>query len=158
MTENFLQILLYLFQHHVIEGVLQQKDREGLVAELDSVGFSSLEARYAIEWLDGFSQTENAIDFVSSPSNDGLRAFTRSETLKLDTCVRGFIFFLQQHDLLDELKRELIIERAMALQTHRVNLYDLYYIVNMLLANSKPEDEATNQAYQLLMVNTGIKH
>ena len=61
MTENFLQILLYLFQYHVVEGILQQNDRESLVEELDDVGFNPFEARYAIEWLEGFNQAETAV-------------------------------------------------------------------------------------------------
>ena len=158
MTENFLQILLYLFQHHVSEGVLRQDDHESLVEELGSVGFNSLEARYAIEWLGGFTQSESAAKVVAKPSSMAMRAFTQNEILKLNTRVRGFLFFLQQNKLLSDIKRELIIERAMALKTHRVDLHDLYYIVNMVLMNGDAKDEASQQMHRLLLVNTGTKH
>ena len=158
MTENFLQILLYLFQYHVVEGVLQQNDREGLVEELDDVGFNPLEARYAIEWLEGFNQAETKVEIVASPAPTSIRTFTNTEMLKLDIRVRGFILFLQQNGLLDDIKRELIIERAMSLNTHYVNLHDLYYIVNVVLMNHNAEDESIKQTHQLLLATTGRKH
>ena len=78
--------------------------------------------------------------------------------LKLDVRVRGFILFLQQNGLLDDVKRELIIERAMSLNIHYVNLHDLYYIVNVVLMNHNAEDESVKQAHQLLLATTGRKH
>lgn len=158
MTENFLQILLYLFQYHVTKGVLEQTDRESLVEELDHVGFNPLEARHAIEWLDGFQQTESAVEVVGRPKKTSLRAFTNSEIFKLDLRVRGFILFLQQNGLLDDVKREIIIERAMSLSAHQVKLYDLYYIVNVVLMGDKADDKISKQKQQLLLATTGKKH
>ncbi len=159
MTENFLQILLYLFQHHVSQGGLEQTtDRESLVEELDHVGFNPLEARHAIEWLDGFQQTESAVKVVGHPKETSIRAFTEFEIFKLDIRVRGFILFLQQNGLLDDVKREIVIERAMSLNIHQVKLYDLYYIVNVVLIGDKTEDQVSKQKQQLLLATVGKKH
>ena len=90
-----------------------------------------------------FSTNESAVEVVGRPKDTSLRAFTNSEIFKLDLRVRGFILFLQQNGLLDDVKHEIIIERAMSLNTHQVKLYDLNYIVNVVLMGDQADDEAS---------------
>ena len=152
MTESFLQILLYLFRHYDIQGALQQCDNAALLAALHNVGFDAHEVQTAIEWLGGFKQVENAVNNIAKPADASMRVFTENEMQKLAIEVRGFIHLLQQNRLLDNTKCELIIERAMSIESPRICLRDLHCIINVVLTDCKPQDAAMRNAYLLLLL------
>lgn len=151
-TENFLQILLYLFRYHDIQGALQQRDKAALLEALHNVGFDSRDARAAIEWLGGFKQVTHAVKNIATPKANSMRVFTEREIQKLTTEVRGFIHLLQRSDLLDNPTCELIIERAMSLKSSQICLRDLHCIINVVLIDYKPQDTTARNACLLLLL------
>jgi Smg protein len=151
MTENFLQILLYLFRCHDIQSVLQQDDNATLLTALRQLGFDSQDVRTAIAWLGGFKQIEHAVKNIATPAQTSIRVFTENERQKLAIEVRGFIHLMQQNGLLDHSKCELIIERAMSLEGSRICMRDLHCIINVILTNNAPQDTATRNAYLVLL-------
>src|SRR5690606_24656059 len=68
-----------------------------------------------------------------SPESDSVRIYAEAEMARLNAECRGFIAFLENAGALDALTRELIIERAMALDRFSVNLHRLKVIVLMVL-------------------------
>ena len=54
---------------------------------------------------------------------------------------RGFLSFLEQHGILDAGQRELVVDRAMALDQDEIDLDDLKWVVLMVLFN-QPGSEA----------------
>ena len=60
---------------------------------------------------------------------------------KLDVEGRGFLMFLEQHGILDADQRELVLDRAMALDQDDLDLDDLKWVVLMVLFN-QPGSEA----------------
>ena len=144
MKESILDVLLYLFEHYFTEDADLVRDRENLQTgplfeELGQAGFSAAEINKAFEWLDALARQRPAPSPVRA---DRLtRVYAGPELDRLDTDCRGFLLFLEQHGVLDAGQRELVIDRAMALDQHEIDLDDLKWVVLMVLFN-QPGSEA----------------
>jgi Smg protein len=143
MKESILDVLLYLFEHYFTEdvpppGELGFLDRERLangplLDELTGAGFSPAEVHKAFDWLGALAQDRPA----PSPARaDGpTRVYSGPELDKLDVETRGFLLFLEQHGVLDAHQRELVLDRAMALDQEELDLEDMKWVVLMVLFN-----------------------
>ena len=144
MKESILDVLLYLFEHYFTNDALDPSDDltapDGpLLGELVEAGFSPAEVRKAFDWLDTLARQRPA---PGKPRSNGpTRVFHRAELEKLDTESRGFLLFLEQHGILDADQRELVLDRAMALDQDELELDDLKWVVLMVLFN-QPGAEA----------------
>ena len=144
MKESILDVLLYLFEHYfandaVVTGDDLTAQDSPLIGELTEAGFSSAEIRKAFDWLDTLASQRPAPD--QPRVNGPTRVFHASETDKLDVEARGFLLFLEQHGVLDAGQRELVLDRAMALDQDELDLDDLKWVVLMVLFN-QPGSEA----------------
>ena len=144
MKESILDVLLYLFEHYFTNDAIDPDDDltapDGpLMGELVEAGFSAAEVRKAFDWLDTLARQRPA---PGQPRANGpTRVFHGSELDKLDTESRGFLLFLEQHGILDADQRELVLDRAMALDQDELELDDLKWVVLMVLFN-QPGSEA----------------
>ena len=147
MKESILDVLLYLFEHYFTNDAIAASgddftDRDGpLMGELTDAGFSTAEVRKAFDWLDALARQRPA---AGQPRSNGpTRVFHGAELDKLDVESRGFLLFLEQHGVLDADQRELVLDRAMALDQDELDLDDLKWVVLMVLFN-QPGSEAAN--------------
>ena len=144
MKENILDVLLYLFEHYFYDDPDAVRSRDShqtgaLQSQLTQAGFGPTEIHKAFDWLDGLAQQRPA---NAEPRLDGpVRVFADSELDKLDRDCRGFLMFLEQHGVLDAHQRELVLDRAMALEQEELDLDDLKWVVLMVLFN-QPGSEA----------------
>ena len=139
MKESILDVLLYLFEHYFSEDADIVRDRDTLQNSLIQAGFSPTEINKAFDWLDALAEQRPA---VSVARVDGpVRIFHGPELDKLDVVGRGFLMFLEQHGILDANQRELVLDRAMALDQDELDLDDLKWVVLMVLFN-QPGAEA----------------
>lgn len=143
MKESILDVLLYLFEH-VLDDDGSIRDPESLqssqlLAELADAGFSPAEIHKAFEWLDALARARPA----PQPARIGgpVRVYAGPELDKLDAEARGFLMFLEQHGVLDAGQRELVLDRALALEQDQVDLDDLKWVVLMVLFD-QPGSEA----------------
>ena len=141
MKESILDVLLYLFEHYftnedVDPGV---RDQDSLQKDLLQAGFSPAEITRAFEWLEALDNGRPG----DRPARVGgpTRVFHGPELAKLDIEARGFLLFLEQHGVLDGGQRELVLDRAMALDQDELDLDDLKWVVLMVLFN-QPGSEA----------------
>lgn len=142
MKENILDVLLYLFEHFFTQETDLASDRDSLQKTLLHAGFSPTEINKAFDWLDALSEQRNQVDLGNSPRVDTpVRVFFGPELEKLDTECRGFLMFLEQHGILTPVQRELVLDRAMALDQDEFDLDDLKWVVLMVLFN-QPGSEA----------------
>ena len=113
MKESILDVLLYLFEHYFTEDADPVRDRDSLQNGLIQAGFSPAEISKAFDWLDALAEQRPA---ASEPRIGGpTRVYHGPELEKLDVECRGFLLFLEQHGVLDADQRELVLDRAMAL-------------------------------------------
>ena len=137
--ETILDVLLYLFENYFYDDPDAVRDRDSLQASLIQAGFSPTEISKAFDWLE---ELANQRPTLSQARADGpVRVFVEAEVDRLDRECLGFLMFLEQHGVLDADQRELVIDRAMALDQDEVDLDDLKWVVLMVLFN-QPGAEA----------------
>ena len=127
MKESILDVLLYLFEHYIGDDADTLRDRDPLHDGLIEAGFSPAEISKAFDWLDGLAQQR--------------LAGGEARVDRLDVDCRGFLLFLEQQGVLDAGQRELVLDRAMALDQDEIDLDDLKWVVLMVLFN-QPGAEA----------------
>ncbi len=139
MKESILDVLLYLFEHYIANDADLVRDRDSLQNSLLQAGFSPAEIHKAFDWLDGLAARRPE---PTAPRGNGpTRIFFGPELDKLDVDCRGFLMFLEQQGILDADQRELVLDRAMALDQDELDLEDLKWVVLMVLFN-QPGAEA----------------
>ena len=133
MKESILDVLLYLFEHYFAQDEDLAGDRDSLQNGLLQAGFSPAEIHKAFDWLDTLAARRSE---PAAPRADGpVRVFFGAELDKLDVDCRGFLMFLEQQGILGADQRELVVDRAMALDQDELDLDDLKWGVLMVLFN-----------------------
>lgn len=141
MKETVFDVLVYLFENYMDDGPEFHPDQKQLALELTEAGFHRGEIRKAFRWLDGLSAQQR--DVGGQPLHRdpaAMRHYDATEIRKLDAACRGFLLLMEQHSALDARTRELVIERAMALDLEEITLEQLKWIVLMVL-NRQPGQE-----------------
>jgi len=139
MKETILDVLLYLFEHYFYDDPDAVRDRDSLQNSLIQAGFSPAEINKAFDWLDALERQRPAL--ADARVGGPVRVFVEPELDRLDRDCRGFLMFLEQHEVLDADQRELVLDRVMALDQEEIDLDDLKWVVLMVLFN-QPGAEA----------------
>ena len=147
MKENVFDVLMYLFENYMDEGAEFHPDQETLTTELTQAGFPRGEIRKAFNWLEGLSAVrESALNLPLPGSGAALRHYIAAEQEKLGEECRGFLLYMEQSGVLGATTRELVIDRAMALEVEEIALEQLKWIMLMVLFNHP----GSENAYHLL--------
>lgn len=142
MKESVLDVLMYLFEHHFDEDSEVESDQEVLRRELLEAGFAEAGVDKAFEWLEGLCSNDaigETADVDAVPAN---RIYTDEEREHLDLDCRSFLLFLEHARVLDSTTRELVIDRAMALDAEDMDLEQLKWVVLMVLFNQPGKEAA----------------
>jgi Smg protein len=143
MKETVFDVLMYLFENYMHEGPEFHPDQKQLAIELVEAGFHRGEIRKAFRWLEGLSaqRNDNTVAGVIGKST-GMRYYTLAEMRKLDAECRGFLMAMERNGALDAHTRELVIDRAMALDLEEISLEQLKWIVLMVVGNQPGQEQA----------------
>lgn len=141
MKENVFEVLMYLFENYMDEEAGLHNDPESLKVELQEAGFMHTEINKAFEWLESLADLKDQQGH-SRAKTSSLRIYTAREQEKLNTESRGFLLFLEQVGVLDQVTRETVIDRAMALHSDDFDLDQLKWVVLMVLFNQPGHEEA----------------
>jgi Smg protein len=132
-------ILVYLYETYYRPDACPEP--EALARKLSAVGFDDVEISEALDWLTGLTNmtiTEQGLTATST----GTRFYIEQEIDALGSAAIGFITFLEVAGVLGPAQREIVIERALALDESPVALGDLKVIVLMLLWSMGKEPDA----------------
>ncbi|MCB1561905.1 MAG: DUF494 domain-containing protein [Xanthomonadales bacterium] len=140
MKENILDVLLYLFEHYFYDDPEAVSDRDSLQSGLIEAGFSPAETGKAFDWLDALAQ-QRPSTLPGLPVHGAVRVYADEELHRLDAESRGFLMYLEQTGILGAAQRELVVDRAMALNQADLDVDDLKWVVLMVLFN-QPGSEA----------------
>lgn len=141
-------ILVYLYETYYRPDTCP--DSIALAKKLSSVGFDDEEIIAALDWLRGLADTTNHLAEIeigeqlsSSDLSDsaGFRVFTEEENAMLGNEALGYLYYLQNTKMLDAQQREIVIERAMAVQDQPLSLSKFKIIVLMILWSQGRESE-----------------
>ena len=137
MNEDIFDVLIYLFENYMDSEIDIIPDTDMLQTELKAAGFNSRNISLAFEWLDTLALQEEP-EFKSAAHS--FRIFCAQECTKLDMECRDFILFLEGMNILNPVSRELVIDRAMAIENITISIEELKWITLMVLL-SQPDEE-----------------
>jgi Smg protein len=124
-------ILVYLFENYVHADACPEPAQ--LARKLTAAGFEEEEITDALEWLSGLRQLSDGERPAQNARAGSLRIYADDELARLGVECRGFLLFLENAGILDAECREIIIERALALDDPEIELENLKVIVLMVL-------------------------
>ncbi|MCX7098916.1 MAG: DUF494 domain-containing protein [Methylococcales bacterium] len=136
MKENIFDVLMYLFENYMEDEIEMLPDSDVIRTELLEAGFASQEVNKAFDWLDSLS-LQRSIKPTYAPA---FRIFCDQEIAKLDIDCRNLIMYLEHNGILTSASREIVIDRAMALENEEISMEKLKWIVLMILL-SQPDEE-----------------
>jgi Smg protein len=141
MNENVVDILIYLYENYMDGDQAPPSDHNQLRDELLQAGFPALEIDKAFDWLDDLAHNAQHPE-GDSHKKQSMRIFTEEETARLDLDSRGLLVFLEQNNILTQTARELVIERALALDSPFITEEELKWIVLLVLMNQPGQEDA----------------
>lgn len=142
MKETILDVLLYLFENYFYDDPDAVRDRDSLQAGLIQAGFSPAEVSKAFDWLDELARQRPDAGLPPNVAIGPVRVYADAEQARLDIECRGFLMFLEHNGILDHQQRELVVDRAMALDQEDIDLDDLKWVVLMVLFNQPGQEAA----------------
>ncbi len=138
MKENIFDVLIYIFENYLDDDIELLPDSDDIKTELIQAGFEHAEVNNAFDWLEGL--TEQSIMQPSIAST--FRIFTTQEVIKLDIECRNFLLSLEHTGILTPAIREIVIDRAMAIENESLSLDELKWTILMVLLSQSDDDIA----------------
>lgn len=123
-------ILVYVFENYLPDAC---PEPDALARRLSAAGFEEEAISDAIQWLAGLDQVQGDGGLHRTPAPGTLRLYDGAEMAKLPADCRGFLVFLEQAGAIDAATREMIVERAMAIDNPLVPLGKFKVIVLMVM-------------------------
>jgi Smg protein len=114
-------ILVYVFENYLPEAC---PEPDALARKLSAVGFEQDAIVQALRWLEGLEEADEA-RFQVLPQPGTHRLFDEDEMDRISPECRGFLAFLELAGAIDPLTREMILERAMAVDPAGVTTISL---------------------------------
>jgi Smg protein len=136
---DMFDILVYLYETYYRPDACPEP--EALARKLSAVGFDDVEISEALVWLTDLTAMAG-IEQASTAASTGTRFYVQQESDVLGAAAIGFIQFLESAAVISPLQREIVIERALALDESPVSPGKLKVIVLMLLWSQGKEPDA----------------
>ena len=160
-TGSVLKVLIYVYDHYMLADPADVPERHHMLADLQKRGFSLSEVVHAMEWLSALVGDQRAAAGASDadPGCRALRIFADGELSRLSPDCRAFLMLLDRQHVLTPLQRELVIERALALDVDEVDVEQLKWVV-LLVLSSQPGQELAFARFESVMsaAGGGIRH
>ncbi len=122
------EILIYLFESYIDAGSYPESDK--LSRKLSAAGFEGEDIDEALTWLSALRQPDS---YPAVMEHSGMRFFADFETDRIGVEARQFILFAEQQKMISITEREIIIDRALALQQKNLGLDKLKLIMLIVL-------------------------
>ena len=133
-------LLVYMFENYLSSK--NNLDFANMTLELYDAGYDNKDIESALDWFTELKEMSEKIPQSRSLKlNDKLRVYTDKEKEKFSFDGLGFILFLEQAHVLNSVEREIIIDRAMALNQNIINIDEVRWIVMMTLWNNGREND-----------------
>lgn len=150
MNENIIDVLIFIYETYMDGDQPVPADQIIMQEQLLDAGFRQGEINKAFDWLDELAWRQGSMLGSPDPAQFSMRIYTEKEMQRLDLEIRGMLLFLEQNGILDPISRELVIERAMALESEELDADDVKWIALLVLMN-QPGQEAAFSVMQDLV-------
>ena len=121
-------ILVFVFENYLPDAY---PEPDALARRLSAAGFEDDAISEALAWLAGLEEAQAGERLLAAPV--GIRIYNDGELAKLPADCRGFLTLLEQQGAIDSTTREMILERAMAVDRAVVSLGRFKVIVLMVM-------------------------
>ncbi len=132
MKETIFDVLVYLFEHYIDVGDDQVIEQGKLKTELLEAGFTDSYVDRAFDWMEELSN-QPTMAAENSVGQRSIRIHSPEEQQRFDVDAQGFLMFLEQAGIIDATRRELIIDRAMALGDTTLTVDHIKWVALMVL-------------------------
>jgi len=133
------EVLVFMFENYF--AIHAFPDNEVMAQELSAAGFKESDISGAVDWLHEMKTMLTEPPAVYSHKLTGLRMFANTELKKISTDSISFILFLQQANVINDVERDLIVDRAMALKQEYINIEEMRWITMIALWNEGREKD-----------------
>ncbi len=137
------EVLVYLYETYYRPDACP--DSAALAKKLSAVGFEEEEISKALGWLTDLAETTNEMfnqQAHQTAFSFGSRVYADREYETLGSAAIGFIEFLESADVINTIQREIVIERACAVNESPIPLDKLKVIVLMVLWSQGKEPDS----------------
>lgn len=141
MSDTAIDVLVFLFDNYLNAEMNLAAEEDSLEYELEQAGFPVGEIHKAFDWLGDLADLQSDYETFDPAGQYAHRVYTPKELRKLDKSCRGFLIHLEKLGLLDLASREIILDRAMAIDVDELSLDQFKRIVGLVMLN-RPSHEA----------------
>jgi len=159
-TGSVLKVLIYVYDNYMLADPAEIPERRHMLEDLQRRGFSVSEVVRAMEWLSALVSDQRASPGAGDAHQcAGLRVFADGELARLSADSRAFLMLLDRQRVLTPQQRELVIERALALDIQEVDVEQLKWVV-LLVLSSQPGQELAFARFESVMSGSGgpVRH
>ncbi len=129
-------ILMFLFESYFDAG--NYPDTDKLSVKLTAAGFEDGEIHLALAWLSGLKEL-SAANYPATINQSGTRCYAELETSRISTEALRFVSFWEQNKIITPVEREMILDRAVAMERENLSLERVKLIALMVLWNLRSE-------------------
>ena len=146
IKEDFLDILLYLFEYYS-EDPVRESDTSFVIRDhLIDAGFQDAVIDHAMDWVEIFKNPKEGM-MLHSPSNSSVRILSDDEKNLLDVECQNYISRLEKFGLLTPEKRELLIDKLTSIGFEPMDL-EVVKALSILMLFQEPSVEVRLHAYE----------
>lgn len=146
-------VIIYLFESYMQIDQTMEIDSQEVTDELLEEGFQKSEISKAIAWLNNLANLhqDNPQSKTQLAQPTSLRIYSQLEQQRLEGDCQGYLYYLEQADILNTHTREVVIDCAMSLDIATLPLEDLKWLTLMVLYNDPNCSDAFLQLESMLM-------
>ena len=133
------EVLVFMFENYIAHHALPDDDI--MTQELSAAGFEQSDIVGAVDW---FHEMKNMViepPRVYEHQHTSMRIFSEIEQKKISLESISFVIFLQQANVINDVERDLILDRAMALKQEQIKIEEMRWITMIALWNAGREKD-----------------
>ncbi len=135
MKTEVLDILMYLFETYLDDDESNIPSEDNIRNELSKIGFHEAKVSKAFDWLDDLAILKDDLNEIEALEGNSFRIFSPLEIEKFDQQARGILLDLVELGVITTGQRELIINKALALDIAHIDQEQMKWVILMVLFN-----------------------
>ena len=145
LKEDFLDVLLYLFEYYSEDPVRETGSNTEIKKHLIGAGFEDDVINHAMDWVAIFKGPADSAE-ITIPQSLSVRIFSNEEKSLLDDECQNYIIRLEKFGLLTPQKRELLIDKLTSIGFEPMDI-EVVKALSILMLFQEPSVEVKLHAY-----------
>ena len=133
------EVLVFMFENYIAHHALLDDDI--MTQELSAAGFEQSDIVGAVDWFHEMKTRLIEPPAVYAHQHTSMRIFSESEYKKISLESISFVIFLQQANVINDVERDIILDRAMALKQEQIKIEEMRWITMIALWNAGREKD-----------------